>query len=152
MASTLNLDWVLALASQVASSLNMNVEKDQLLNLINGWIKDAPPASLLYHPYISDAGERGPFIDHTARASFVGLNSNQGFGDLVRGTIEGLGFAARDCYAAIGQVPSEIRLTGGAAQSHSICNARCSRAAILARGSRGRWGCDGRSCFGGCLR
>jgi len=36
MASTLNLDWVLALASQVASSLNMNVEKDQLLNLING--------------------------------------------------------------------------------------------------------------------
>ena len=122
MASTLNLDWVLALASQVASSLNMNVEKDQLLNLINGWIKDAPPASLLYHPYISDAGERGPFIDHTARASFVGLNSNQGFGDLVRGTIEGLGFAARDCYAAIGQVPSEIRLTGGAAQSQGLRN------------------------------
>jgi erythritol kinase len=52
----------------------------------------------------------------------VGLNSNQGFGDLVRGTIEGLGFAARDCYAAIGQVPSEIRLTGGAAQSQGLRN------------------------------
>jgi erythritol kinase len=122
MASTLNLDWVLGLAKQAAESLGDAVDKDRLLGLIDGWLETTHPASLLYHPYISDAGERGPFIDHTARSSFIGLNANHGFGDLVRGTIEGLGFAARDCYAAIGDMPDEIRLTGGAARSTGLRN------------------------------
>lgn len=120
MAGTLNLDWVLGIAHQVAVSLKMDVEKEHLLGLIDTWVANAAPASLLYHPYISDAGERGPFIDHTARASFVGLNANHGFGDLVRGTMEGLGFAARDCYGAMGQLPDEVRLTGGAARSKGL--------------------------------
>ncbi|MEP1697732.1 MAG: FGGY-family carbohydrate kinase [Paracoccaceae bacterium] len=120
MAGTLNLDWVLGLAHQVATSLETDVEKDQLLSLVDEWIASTPPASLLYHPYISDAGERGPFIDHTARASLVGLNANHGFGDLVRATMEGLGFAARDCYGAMGQLPGEVRLTGGAARSKGL--------------------------------
>jgi len=120
MAGTLNLDWVLSLASDAADSIGVPVEKDHLLTLIDGWIADTQPAALLYHPYISDAGERGPFIDHTARSSFIGLNSNHGFADLVHGTIEGLGFAARDCYTAMGQVPQEVRLTGGAARSQRL--------------------------------
>ncbi|MFK7882152.1 FGGY family carbohydrate kinase [Roseobacter sp.] len=120
MAGTLNIDWVLGLAEQVAESLGAPTEKSRLLTLIDGWIASTQPASLLYHPYISDAGERGPFIDHTARSSFIGLNSNHSFGDLVRGTIEGLGFAARDCYSAMGQVPREVRLTGGAARSQGL--------------------------------
>ncbi len=45
-----------------------------------------------------------------------------GFGDLVRGTMEGLGFAARDCYAAMGALPGEVRLTGGAARSKGLRN------------------------------
>lgn len=122
MAGTLNLDWVLGLAGQVAASLKMDVDKEHLLGLVDDWIENTAPASLLYHPYISDAGERGPFIDHTARASFVGLNASHGFGDLVRGTMEGLGFAARDCYAAMGDLPSEVRLTGGAARSTGLRN------------------------------
>ncbi len=120
MAGTLNLDWVLSLATDVADSISAPVEKDHLLTLIDGWITDTQPAALLYHPYISDAGERGPFIDHMARSSFIGLNSNHGFADLVRGAIEGLGFAACDCYTAMGQVPQEIRLTGGAARSQGL--------------------------------
>ena len=120
MASTLNLDWVLGLAEQIAGSLGVNVEKDFFLKLVDDWIVNAQPASLLYHPYISNAGERGPFIDHTASSSFLGLSSNHLFGDLVRGTIEGLGFAARDCYTAMGKVPQEVRLTGGAARSKGL--------------------------------
>ena len=120
MASTLNLDWVLGLAEQIAGSLGVNVEKDFFLKLVDDWIVNAQPASLLYHPYISNAGERGPFIDHTASSSFLGLSSNHQFGDLVRGTIEGLGFAARDCYTAMGKVPQEVRLTGGAARSKGL--------------------------------
>ena len=43
-----------------------------------------------------------------------------GFADLMRGVFEGLCFAARDCYAAMGDIPEEIRLTGGAARSKAL--------------------------------
>lgn len=116
MAGTLNLDWIRGLAKDVAQSLGIEVSEAQLLGLMNGWIDNGKPGELLYHPYISDAGERGPFIDHTARSSFIGLSTESHFSDLVRATVEGLGFAARDCYAAMGELPGEVRLTGGAAR------------------------------------
>ena len=78
------------------------------------------PGSLIYHPYISDAGERGPFVDATARASLIGLNRAHRFPDMVRAVIEGLGMAARDCYLATGSLPDELRLTGGAARSTAL--------------------------------
>jgi len=40
--------------------------------------------------------------------------------DFARGIYEGLCFAARDCYVAVGGAPSEIRVTGGAARSHPL--------------------------------
>jgi erythritol kinase len=116
MAGTLNLDWIRGLAGEVAQSLGVDAAGAQLLDLMNVWIEDGTPGALLYHPYISDAGERGPFIDHTARSSFIGMSTESRFSDLVRATVEGLGFAARDCYAAMGENPDEVRLTGGAAR------------------------------------
>ena len=80
----------------------------------------ARPAAALYHPYISPAGERGPFIDSRARASFAGLDQGVGYHDLVRGVYEGLALAARDCYESMGRIPDEIRLGGGAAQSLAL--------------------------------
>jgi len=50
----------------------------------------------------------------------VGLNTKHQFGDLVRSVLEGLAFAARDCYLAMGTIPDEIRLTGGAARSQAV--------------------------------
>ena len=79
-----------------------------------------PPAALLYHPYISQAGERGPFLEPAARAMFTGLEIGMGFADLMRGVFEGLCYAARDCYAAMGDIPSEVRVTGGAARSQAL--------------------------------
>ena len=70
---------------------------------------------------ISEAGERGPFVNAEARASFVGLSYRHGFGDMVRAVIEGIGFAARDCYQAMGgAMPAELRLTGGAIRSPQL--------------------------------
>ena len=80
----------------------------------------ARPAAALYHPYISPAGERGPFIDSRARASFAGLDHDAGYHDLVRAVYEGLALAARDCYASMGPIPDEIRLGGGAARSSAL--------------------------------
>ena len=59
--------------------------------------------------------------------------------------MEGLAFAARDCYAAMGTLPREVRITGGAARSHALttilgaalgCSVRvCSRAEAGAGGA-----------------
>lgn len=121
MASTLNLDWLLHVASELLASFGCEVSHARLVQHLDRWLSEAKPGALLYHPYISEAGERGPFVNANARASFVGLSYSHGFADLVRAVIEGIGFAARDCYLAMGeQLPGELRLTGGAIRSPQL--------------------------------
>jgi erythritol kinase len=43
-----------------------------------------------------------------------------GFADLMRAVFEGLCFASRDCYSAMGDIPQEVRVTGGAARSKAL--------------------------------
>jgi len=120
MSSTLNIDWLMDLAVNLIGTYKPGVTREALISRIDEWVGEAAPARVLYQPYISDAGERGPFIDNKARAGFIGLTTNHQFSDLVRSVLEGLAFAARDCYSAMGPIPSEIRLTGGAARSQAI--------------------------------
>lgn len=120
MASTLNIDWLLDTAVDVIGPYKPDITRDDLIKRIDDWVNASEPTSLLFQPYISEAGERGPFIDSRARAGFIGLSTRHGFADLVRSVIEGLAFAARDCYMAMGGVPAEVRLTGGAARSHTL--------------------------------
>jgi erythritol kinase len=120
MAATLNLDWILAVAVDLSAEMGGLVARPDLVARIDGWMARTEPARLLFHPYISEAGERGPFVDASARAGLNGLSQADRFPDLVRAVIEGLGMAMRDCYAAMGPLPSELRLTGGAARSRSL--------------------------------
>ena len=55
-----------------------------------------------------------------ARAQFFGLSTRHNYSDMMRAVFEGLAFAARDCYEAMGPIPKEIRVTGGAARSKAI--------------------------------
>src|SRR5258708_38299299 len=87
---------------------------------IEGWLAGRRPGQVVYLPYISEAGERGPFANANARASFVGLSVNHGYPDVVRAVVEGLALAARDCYEAMGELPSELRLSGGVARSQGL--------------------------------
>ena len=66
-----------------------------------------PGGRILYHPYISQAGERGPFLEPAARAQFTGLEIGMEISDLMRGIFEGLCMAARDCYVALGGIPRD---------------------------------------------
>ncbi|MEX1056902.1 MAG: FGGY-family carbohydrate kinase, partial [Natronospirillum sp.] len=120
MAATLNIDWLLRLAAGLISEGGAAVEPDALLTNIDNWLAHSQPGRLVYHPFISEAGERGPFINANARASFIGLNTNHGFPDLLRAVVDGLGMATKDCYSAMGEVPDEIRLSGGAARSPAL--------------------------------
>ena len=120
MASSLNLDWVLGLAADAIREMGGGISARELVGRLEGWLAASHPGQILYHPYISEAGERGPFANADARASFVGLSVNHRFADLVRAVAEGLGFAMRDCYAAMGGLPRDVRLTGGAARSRGL--------------------------------
>lgn len=118
MSGTLNLDWILGLGRDLVTGCG-HPEPD-LLARLDGWLGDRAVTPPLYHPYISPAGERGPFVDPHARAGFLGLDSRHGYPDLVRAVAEGLAMAARDCYEAMGGTPAEVRLTGGAARSDGL--------------------------------
>ena len=134
LAATLNIDWLLDLKREVLAEAGVEKSRADLLPRIDALALAADAGRALYHPYISTAGERGPFLASQARASFTGLDSNAGLAELTRAVLEGLAFAARDCYAAMGDIPVEVRLAGGAARSEAM---RSILASVLNRPVRG---------------
>jgi len=120
LAATLNIDWLIDVGRDALATSGRSWSRRDLLASLDERVLAAPPARILYHPFISEAGERGPFIDTGARASFIGLSGRHGYADMMRAVFEGLAFAARDCYGVMGPTPAEIRLSGGAARSPAI--------------------------------
>ena len=120
MAATLNLDWALNMARDLLAEFGVGADIPDLLPKVDEWMQQTKPGALVYHPYISEAGERGPFVNVDACASLVGMNTTHRFPEVVRSVIEGIGMAARDCYSAMGDLPTELRLTGGAARSSTL--------------------------------
>lgn len=71
----------------------------------------------VFVPYLSASGIIAPRIEPRARAGFHGLAPHHGRVELVRSIYEGMAYAIRDCYAAIGGAGEGIRLSGGGARS-----------------------------------
>jgi len=117
MAATLNIDWIADLARDAATLAGASPARSDLLRSLDEGVARARPGAVLFHPFISLAGERGPFTDAHARAAAFGIDQTVGLMDLARGVYEGLGLAAHDCYAAFGGAPAEIRISGGGARS-----------------------------------
>jgi xylulokinase len=84
---------------------------------------EAPPGAngVIFLPYLSPAGERAPFLDPAARGSFCNLSLAHSRADLARAVVEGLCMVIRDCLAATGVHPSELRLSGGGTTSPMFC-------------------------------
>jgi erythritol kinase (D-erythritol 1-phosphate-forming) len=118
MAATLNMDWLADLARD-AAALSGAAPKSrvELLRAFDPAVAAARPGSVVFHPFISSSGERGPFTDAFARAGMFGIDQTVTLAGLARGVYEGLGLAARDCYTAAGGIPREVRVTGGAARA-----------------------------------
>ena len=130
MAATLNIDWLADIVADAAALTGGARPRSEVLAALGDLALSAQPGGALFHPFISTAGERGPFTDAYARASLIGLDQSVRLKDLARAVFEGLCFAARDCYTAIGGAPADIRVTGGAARSPAI---RALLAAVLNR-------------------
>ena len=120
MGATINLDWLLQTGADLLQDFGVSVAISDMIARVDDWFAKSRPGNIVYHPYISEAGERGPFVNARARASFHGLSSRHRFPDMVRAVVEGLGLATRDCYAAMGPLPSELRISGGAARSKAF--------------------------------
>ena len=90
MAASLNIDWVLGLAADVSADTRHEISHRDLVERIEAWLDASRPGQIVYLPYISEAGERGPFANANARAGFVGLSANHRYPDLVRAVVEGL--------------------------------------------------------------
>jgi sugar (pentulose or hexulose) kinase len=112
MTGTPNLDW--ALEEIMAFSE---------FNLVEMAVSEIPVGAdgVIYHPFLSSAGERAPFSDSNARAQFMGLSQEHTQAHLVRAVYEGISLAMRDCYEHLPYDADEIFLSGGGAKSDFWC-------------------------------
>nr|WP_300314048.1 FGGY-family carbohydrate kinase [Halomonas sp.] len=123
MAATLNLEWFLKGLNEMLQALGETpLNAEGLLPRLDDALARTEPGRVIYHPFISTNGERGPFFNPRARAQFLGLDSGTHQLHMVRAIYEGVAFAARDCYHALEAHPEELRLTGGAARSRTLCS------------------------------
>jgi erythritol kinase (D-erythritol 1-phosphate-forming) len=122
MAATLNLDWLVHLIQDAAclGGAEVSRENQHILRALDEAVLKVRPGAVLFHPFISSSGERGPFIDPFARAGLLGIDQNVRLPEVARAVYDGLGLAARDCYVAMGGLPASVRITGGAAHSDSM--------------------------------
>ena len=120
MAAMININWIADIAREVLALEGIERSREDLFARIEANMAALPAGQLLYHPYISPSGERGPFLEPAARATLSGIDTDVGYFALARAVYEGLGLATRDCYAAMGALPSEVRVTGGGARSTTL--------------------------------
>lgn len=113
VAGTTVLDWCLAsLCPEIAAG-------ERPYERLGELAEASRPGSegVVFVPYLSASGVIAPRIEPRARAGFYGLAPHHGRPDLVRSIYEGMAYAIRDCYEAIGGAGEGIRLSGGGARS-----------------------------------
>lgn len=113
VAGTLNLDWAFsALAPDIAS-------RPDRFETMTAMVRAVPPGAdgLVYLPYLSESGIIAPVVDQHARAQFHGLSPRHGRPALFRAVLEGVAFAMRDLFDALGFSGERVLLTGGGAQN-----------------------------------
>lgn len=67
-------------------------------------------------PFLSNSGERAPFVDASARAQFSGLSLESGRAEVVRALCESVAYAARHCFEAAG-LDGTLYACGGGVRS-----------------------------------
>ena len=105
MVGTAALEWILALTGTDTTAL------DDLLS-------DSPPGArgVTALPFLSDAGERAPFVEPAARGRLDGLTLAHSRADAVRAVCESIGYAARHCLEAAG-LSGTLAACGGGLRS-----------------------------------
>ena len=122
LAGTPNLNWFIdTFGKHLVNDIKST--GGNLYEHIESLIKNVPIGAqgVLYHPYLLAGGERAPFTDARARASFTGLSVKHGFAEIMRSVYEGVAYAMLDCYNHMPLKIKSVTLCGGGAGSTFWC-------------------------------
>ena len=122
LAGTPNIEWMLSTLGKEVS-LEAEAKGMSAYDYMEELVNTVPIGAngLMYHPYLLAGGERAPFTDPHARASYTGISVRHTLADIVRATYEGVVFAMMDCYGHMPEGMKKITLCGGGANSATWC-------------------------------
>lgn len=112
MTGTPNLEWI----RKILHTGETSWEK------IEKVASKAGPGShgLLYLPYASPGGERAPFLDPNASASWSGMSLTSSREDILRSVYEGVAFSLVECIEQL-QIDADLVVSGGGFRSDLVC-------------------------------
>lgn len=122
LAGTPNLEWMMdTLGKQV--KLDAEAADKNVYEYMEELIETVPIGArgIMYHPYLLAGGERAPFTDSRAHASYTGISVRHALADIVRATYEGVAFAMLDCYQHMPLEIKQVTVCGGGANSPAWC-------------------------------
>ncbi|MBO8186285.1 FGGY-family carbohydrate kinase [Streptomyces spirodelae] len=105
MVGTAGIDWALGMVGASTDDLETLLDKSP-----------AGARGVVALPFLSEAGERAPFVEPEARASFEGMSLAHERADLVRAMCEAVGYAARHCLETAG-LSRTLAACGGGTRS-----------------------------------
>ncbi len=70
---------------------------------------------LFYLPYLM--GERSPILDNYAKGIYIGIKNTTTKNEIIRATLEGVGYSIKDCYNLLKKEPKNVYISGGGANS-----------------------------------
>ncbi|WP_219817010.1 FGGY family carbohydrate kinase [Arthrobacter sp. GMC3] len=113
MTGTPNLDWA-------RESLGLG---DLPWHEVESKARSVPAGSggLVYLPYGSPSGERAPFTDGSASASWLGMSITTTPAQLLRSVYEGLAYSLTECLDALG-LTEDLAICGGGSDSDLLCS------------------------------
>ncbi len=112
MTGTPNLDWI----RQVLGF------GDRTWDNIEVEARTAPPGSggVVYLPYASPGGERAPFLDTAASASWMGMSLTTPTSQVLRSVYEGVAFSLIECIDTL-EMTGDLVVSGGGFRSKLLC-------------------------------
>lgn len=112
MTGTPNLDWIKRMLSLESADWGE----------IEGVARKAGPGShgVVYLPYASPGGERAPFLDPHASASWQGMSLTTEREDILRSVYEGVAFSLVECIRTL-EVTDDLLVSGGGFRSDLLC-------------------------------
>lgn len=112
MTGTPNLDWIrdtLGLAGK---------EWSEIEELALG--VPAGAGGVVYLPYASPGGERAPFLDTNASASWLGMSITTTPAEILRSVYEGVAFSLVECVRTL-ELTGDLIVSGGGFRSDLVC-------------------------------
>lgn len=112
MTGTPNLDWI-------RNTLGYG---EKSWDDIEAEARSVAPGSggVIYLPYASPGGERAPFLDTNASASWVGMSITTTPQEILRSVYEGVAFSLIECVQLL-ELSGELIVSGGGFRSDLIC-------------------------------